>query len=99
MWSRLDFQTNGRLYGQAAFNELVAILPSNAHTLYYKDEIGNISTSNVRQRIDKVRPSCHGSSRRIFPLLCLLSLPDDPVSISDALCQRVDLGSRCWRTS
>lgn len=29
--------------------EVVAVLPSSSHSLYLKDEIGNISTSHVRK--------------------------------------------------
>lgn len=44
-FSRLDFQARGR--GPAAFRSLVAKLPARAHSIYYRDAIGNISTSNI----------------------------------------------------
>eukprot|EP00884_Botryococcus_braunii_P008768 jgi/Botrbrau1/17893/Bobra.0477s0003.1 len=28
VWSRLDFMSNARVFGQAAFNEIVAVLPA-----------------------------------------------------------------------
>lgn len=33
--------------GASAFRSLVAKLPPRAHSIYYRDEIGNISTSNL----------------------------------------------------
>lgn len=44
-FSRLDFQS--RRKGVSAFNHLIATLPPRARSIYYRDEIGNISTSNV----------------------------------------------------
>jgi oligosaccharyltransferase complex subunit alpha (ribophorin I) len=44
---RLDFQARPHLRGASAFRNLVAKLPPRAHSIYYRDEIGNISTSNV----------------------------------------------------
>ncbi|KAK1362209.1 Dolichyl-diphosphooligosaccharide--protein glycosyltransferase subunit 1 [Heracleum sosnowskyi] len=44
-FSRLDFQARGK--GPAAFRSLVAKLPARAHSIYYRDAIGNISTSNI----------------------------------------------------
>ena len=38
-------------YGQAAVRGFLANLPPNAHTIYYRDVIGNISTSAVRRQI------------------------------------------------
>uniref|UniRef100_A0A2K2AMK2 Dolichyl-diphosphooligosaccharide--protein glycosyltransferase subunit 1 n=1 Tax=Populus trichocarpa TaxID=3694 RepID=A0A2K2AMK2_POPTR len=46
-FSRLDFQARPHLRGASAFRNLVAKLPPRAHSIYYRDEIGNISTSNV----------------------------------------------------
>ncbi|KAJ6336462.1 hypothetical protein OIU78_012957 [Salix suchowensis] len=43
----LDFQARPHLRGSSAFRNLVAKLPPRAHSIYYRDEIGNISTSNV----------------------------------------------------
>ncbi|KAJ6736557.1 DOLICHYL-DIPHOSPHOOLIGOSACCHARIDE--PROTEIN GLYCOSYLTRANSFERASE SUBUNIT 1 [Salix viminalis] len=46
-FSRLDFQARPHLRGASALRNLVAKLPPRAHSIYYRDEIGNISTSNV----------------------------------------------------
>ncbi|KAL0361882.1 UNVERIFIED_CONTAM: Dolichyl-diphosphooligosaccharide--protein glycosyltransferase subunitA [Sesamum radiatum] len=46
-FSRLDYQARPNVRGASAFRNLVAKLPPRAHSIYYRDEIGNISTSNV----------------------------------------------------
>ncbi|KAK4484002.1 hypothetical protein RD792_011215, partial [Penstemon davidsonii] len=46
-FSRLDYQTRPHVRGASAFRNLLAKLPPRAHSIYYRDEIGNISTSNV----------------------------------------------------
>ncbi|KAM7252988.1 hypothetical protein ACFE04_025606 [Oxalis oulophora] len=46
-FSRLDFQTKPNIRGASAFRHLVAKLPPRAHSIYYRDAIGNISTSHV----------------------------------------------------
>lgn len=46
-FSRLDYQARPHVRGPAALRNLVAKLPPRAHSIYYRDEIGNISTSNV----------------------------------------------------
>lgn len=46
-FSRLDYQARPHVRGPAALRNLVARLPPRAHSIYYRDEIGNISTSNV----------------------------------------------------
>ncbi|KAL3830539.1 hypothetical protein ACJIZ3_019341 [Penstemon smallii] len=46
-FSRLDYQTRPHVRGASAFRNLLAKLPARAHSIYYRDEIGNISTSNV----------------------------------------------------
>ena len=47
-WSRLDLQRNPAAFGKFALSALTAKLPPAAHTFYFRDEIGNISTSNIR---------------------------------------------------
>ncbi|KAL0033974.1 hypothetical protein WJX79_000313 [Trebouxia sp. C0005] len=47
-WSRLDVQKNPAGFGRFALSALTAKLPPQAHTFYFRDEIGNISTSNIR---------------------------------------------------
>ncbi|XP_027354410.1 dolichyl-diphosphooligosaccharide--protein glycosyltransferase subunit 1A [Abrus precatorius] len=46
-FSRLDYQSRPYLRGASAFRRLVARLPPRAHSVYYRDEIGNISTSSL----------------------------------------------------
>ncbi|CAH1446234.1 unnamed protein product [Lactuca virosa] len=46
-FSRLDFQTRPHIRGASAFRNLLAMLPPRAHSIYYRDAIGNISTSNI----------------------------------------------------
>ncbi|KAL7154509.1 hypothetical protein ABFS83_03G006400 [Erythranthe nasuta] len=46
-FSRLDYQARPHVRGASALRNLVAKLPARAHSIYYRDEIGNISTSNV----------------------------------------------------
>ncbi|KAK7283471.1 hypothetical protein RIF29_13012 [Crotalaria pallida] len=46
-FSRLDYQARPYVRGASAFRSLVAKLPPRAHSVYYRDEIGNISTSNL----------------------------------------------------
>ena len=47
-WSRLELMRDPLKFGQAAVRGFVATLPARAHSIYYKDVIGNISTSMVR---------------------------------------------------
>ncbi|CAI0381607.1 unnamed protein product [Linum tenue] len=47
-FSRLDYQSKPQIRGASAFKHLVAKLPPRAHSIYYRDAIGNISTSHVR---------------------------------------------------
>ncbi|KAL3514887.1 hypothetical protein ACH5RR_027604 [Cinchona calisaya] len=46
-FSRLDYQARPHLRGASAVSHLTAKLPPRAHSVYYRDEIGNISTSNL----------------------------------------------------
>ncbi|CAN4121306.1 unnamed protein product [Withania somnifera] len=46
-FSRLEYQARPHLGGASSFRHLVAKLPPRAHSIYYRDEIGNISTSNL----------------------------------------------------
>jgi len=47
-FSRYDFQINAQANGQAAVQVLRQLLPETAADVYYRDDIGNISTSNWR---------------------------------------------------
>ncbi|KAL0313862.1 UNVERIFIED_CONTAM: Dolichyl-diphosphooligosaccharide--protein glycosyltransferase subunitA [Sesamum angustifolium] len=57
-FSRLDYQARPHVRGASAFRNLVAKLPPRAHSIYYRDEIGNISTSNVWSDSAKVGFDC-----------------------------------------
>ncbi|CAL9028457.1 unnamed protein product [Prunus brigantina] len=46
-FSRLDYQARPHVRGASAIRRLVAKLPPRAHSVYYRDEIGNVSTSNL----------------------------------------------------
>ncbi|KAL1190034.1 Dolichyl-diphosphooligosaccharide--protein glycosyltransferase subunit 1A [Cardamine amara subsp. amara] len=47
-FSRLDFQARPNPLGVSAFRHLLARLPPRAHSIYYRDDIGNISTSQMQ---------------------------------------------------
>ncbi|XP_008786685.2 dolichyl-diphosphooligosaccharide--protein glycosyltransferase subunit 1A [Phoenix dactylifera] len=46
-FSRIDYQYRPSISGASSFRQLIARLPPRAHSIYYRDEIGNISTSHV----------------------------------------------------
>lgn len=46
-FSRLDYQSRPHVRGASSFRRLLAKLPPRAHSVYYRDEIGNISTSSL----------------------------------------------------
>eukprot|EP00250_Pteridium_aquilinum_P001424 c11620_g1_i1 orf=429-2282(-) len=52
-FSRLDFQAKAGISGRSALRGLQARLPPRAHSVYYRDEIGNVSTSHLRLDKDK----------------------------------------------
>ncbi len=51
-FSRLDYQRGVGMH--ASVNSLKMILPAAARDIYYRDEIGNISTNHVRKLYDSV---------------------------------------------
>uniref|UniRef100_A0A1I7TIP4 Dolichyl-diphosphooligosaccharide--protein glycosyltransferase subunit 1 n=1 Tax=Caenorhabditis tropicalis TaxID=1561998 RepID=A0A1I7TIP4_9PELO len=53
-FSRIDYQMDRRGRRQPAFQQFTTVLPAQAKDIYYRDEIGNISTSAVRIRADSV---------------------------------------------
>uniref|UniRef100_A0A1I7W677 Dolichyl-diphosphooligosaccharide--protein glycosyltransferase subunit 1 n=1 Tax=Heterorhabditis bacteriophora TaxID=37862 RepID=A0A1I7W677_HETBA len=53
-FSRLDYQMDRRGRRQPTLQYFTTILPASAKDIYYRDEIGNISTSAVRVRADSV---------------------------------------------
>lgn len=52
-WSRLRYQQNPMRNGASTIKEMTAVLPRDASSLYFRDEIGNVSTSVVRRLRDK----------------------------------------------
>ncbi|GJP51316.1 hypothetical protein CLOM_g10476 [Closterium sp. NIES-68] len=48
MFSRLDYQHRPMAIGVSSLRGLMAVLPERANTVYYRDEIGNISSSHLR---------------------------------------------------
>ena len=60
-FSRYDFQRNPNS-GRSAVKDFTTVLPAAARDIYYRDEIGNISTSNAREEEDfvslEIRPRC-----------------------------------------
>ncbi|KAK9844794.1 hypothetical protein WJX74_006918 [Apatococcus lobatus] len=59
VWSRLEYMQDPGRNGPASIRELVAHLPRSARWLYFKDDIGNVSTSAVRFGFDKVEALLH----------------------------------------
>ncbi|CAI2352031.1 unnamed protein product [Caenorhabditis sp. 36 PRJEB53466] len=53
-FSRIDYQMDRRGRRMPALQTFTTILPAQAKDIYYRDEIGNISTSAVRIRADSV---------------------------------------------
>ena len=50
-FSRFDYQRNPNS-GQSAIKSYTTFLPAAAQDVYYRDEIGNISTSHLRSDED-----------------------------------------------
>nr|CAB3502145.1 unnamed protein product [Digitaria exilis] len=53
-FSRIDYQSRPYVRGVSSFRNLIARLPPRAHSIYYRDEIGNISTSHLWSDSKKV---------------------------------------------
>lgn len=68
-FSRYDFQ---RSSGPSAVKSYITLLPAAAQDVYYRDEIGNISTSNARVEEDfvslELRPRLISRLECFFPL-------------------------------
>ncbi|KAK3141028.1 hypothetical protein QOZ80_4BG0328670 [Eleusine coracana subsp. coracana] len=47
-FSRLEYQSRPSISGTSSFKNLLARLPPRVHSVYYRDEIGNISSSHLR---------------------------------------------------
>ncbi|XP_021295606.1 dolichyl-diphosphooligosaccharide--protein glycosyltransferase subunit 1B [Herrania umbratica] len=48
VFSRVDYQSRPSFNGVSSFRYLLARLPPRVHSVYYRDEIGNISSSHLR---------------------------------------------------
>ena len=66
--------TRPQLYGVPALRGLVAVLPVHAHDVFYRDEIGNISTSNLRHGKRRVRNSAGVVLGRLA-MQCFMPVP------------------------
>ncbi|BDA44122.1 Dolichyl-diphosphooligosaccharide-protein glycosyltransferase [Coccomyxa sp. Obi] len=53
-WSRLRYMQDPRRNGAASIKEFTAVLPRSAHSLYFRDEIGNVSTSSVKRQRERL---------------------------------------------
>lgn len=53
--SRLEYQSRPSISGTSSFKNLLARLPPRVHSVYYRDEIGNISSSHLRTDSQKVQ--------------------------------------------
>ncbi|KAF7147081.1 hypothetical protein RHSIM_Rhsim03G0119400 [Rhododendron simsii] len=49
VFSRVEYQSRPSLSGVSSFKNLIARLPPRVHSVYYRDEIGNISSSHLRK--------------------------------------------------
>ncbi|KAL9260236.1 Dolichyl-diphosphooligosaccharide--protein glycosyltransferase subunit 1B-like protein [Drosera capensis] len=48
VFSRVEYQGRPSVSGASSFKELLARLPPRVHSVYYRDDIGNISSSHLR---------------------------------------------------
>lgn len=55
---RVDYQSKRSVSGASSFNALLAVLPPRVNSVYYRDDIGNISTSHLRTGFRKVWLDC-----------------------------------------
>ncbi|KAL0538575.1 hypothetical protein IC582_022723 [Cucumis melo] len=53
VFSRVEYQSKPSLSGVSSFRHLLARLPPRIHSVYYRDEIGNISSSHLRKDFQK----------------------------------------------
>lgn len=49
VFSRVEYQSRPSLSGVSSFKHLIARLPPRVHSVYYRDDIGNISSSHLRK--------------------------------------------------
>lgn len=64
-FSRIDYDDYGRTGGKNALRHLLATLPMKSNGLWYRDEIGNVSTSEASRQWDNVKLELHPR----FPIL------------------------------
>lgn len=48
VFSRVEYQSRQSFSGASSFKRLLAVLPPRVHSVYYRDEIGNVSSSHLR---------------------------------------------------
>ncbi|OVA18065.1 Ribophorin I [Macleaya cordata] len=53
VFSRVEYQSRPSFSGVSSFKQLVARLPPRVHSVYYRDGIGNISSSHLRTNTQK----------------------------------------------
>ncbi|CAF2090783.1 BnaA06g34690D [Brassica napus] len=53
VFSRVEYQSRRSISGSSSFNALLAVLPPRVNSVYYRDNIGNISTSHLRTGFKK----------------------------------------------
>ncbi|XP_050207529.1 dolichyl-diphosphooligosaccharide--protein glycosyltransferase subunit 1A [Mercurialis annua] len=81
-FSRLDYQARPNIRGASAIKHFIAKLPPRAHSIYYRDEIGNISTSQLwadsrkTKLLIEPRYPMFGGWRTTFTIGYSLPLPD-----------------------
>ncbi|KAH0924044.1 hypothetical protein HID58_024062 [Brassica napus] len=87
VFSRVEYQSRRSISGSSSFNALLAVLPPRVNSVYYRDNIGNISTSHLRTGFKKVYLCC--------PLLFISShlgsnissLQDSPKALTIQRCE------------
>lgn len=68
-FSRVDYQLHGSK--GASLNSLVATLPPGASDVYYRDVIGNISTSHVRSELTRTVMEVRYCASRFSVCVCV----------------------------
>ncbi|CAA2970835.1 dolichyl-diphosphooligosaccharide--glycosyltransferase subunit 1B [Olea europaea subsp. europaea] len=53
IFSRVEYQSRPSISGVSSFKHLLAELPPRVHSVYYRDDIGNISSSRLRTNSKK----------------------------------------------
>uniref|UniRef100_A0A2P2MZ82 Dolichyl-diphosphooligosaccharide--protein glycosyltransferase subunit 1 n=1 Tax=Rhizophora mucronata TaxID=61149 RepID=A0A2P2MZ82_RHIMU len=53
IFSRVEYQSRPSFSGVSSIKRLLARLPPRVHSVYYRDEIGNISSSHLRTDVQK----------------------------------------------